>query len=354
MTDTAQPATAAETEVASNDLTPEDAIDAFKNFDNPVADRARGPDGKFVSNQPQAEEIDAEGDEPAAESHDDIETDEAADEAQPEAVELPPSWPAELAEEWQTLPAPVQEKILAREAEREAAVNAKFQEAANVRKANEAVITEANQSRQAFIAAADQVMAAIQPQYPPATMLDPRSADYNPDAYHLQMRQAHEASEFLGTVQQQRQYALAQLTQEAEMQAVQTYNEIESKYRPQLAAAVPEINDPAKLPIALNSIVQYAVENGIPKDVFEGPEARFVNSAQLLLAWKAQQFDKMNAAKATVQPRAAKPAAPPVRPGVTTSKSAAAAVQRKNAMERLNRSGSIADAAAVFKQAFKG
>lgn len=350
MTDTAQPETAAETEVASDPFA--DASDAFKSFSADAPDRARGPDGKFVSTK----EIEAEAEPTAeAESHDEADTDEAAEEAQPEAADLPPSWPAELAEEWETLPAPVQQKIVAREAEREAAVNAKFQEAANVRKANEGIITEAQQSRQRFVEAADHVLSMVQPQRPPLSMLTPGSADYNPDHYHLLNAQADQTERLLSDVQQQRHHAIAQLTKEQEAVAFQELSEIEAKARPALLKDVPELTDPQKYGPTLNSIVYYAIENGIPQSVFADPEqAKYVTSAQIHLAWKAQQYDQMMKAKAKVQPKAAKPAAPVVRPGVTTSKSQVEAVQRKNVMERLKSEGSIQAGADAFKLFAKG
>lgn len=344
MTETAQGESPAESEVASDEISIEDAANIFKG-----EEPSRDERGRFAPKQ----EIEAEGDEPEAESHDEAETEEAAEEAQPEAVDLPTSWPAELAEEWQTLPAPVQEKIVAREAEREAAVNAKFQEAANVRKANEALITEAQQSRQRFVEAADHVLNMVQPQRPPLSMLTPGSADYNPDHYHLLNAQAEQAERFMSQVQQHRSEAVAQLTKEAEAKALEGIAEIEAKARPAFLKDVPELSDPNKSNDALGSIVRYAVENGIPQAVFTDPEqAKFVTSAQLHLAWKAQQYDQMMKAKAKVQPKAPKPTAPVVRPGVTTSKSAIEATQRKKDMERLNRSGSIEDAAAIFRNVF--
>jgi len=344
MTDTAQPETAAETEVASDEISLADAAKIFGGEDRP-----RDENGRFASNK----EIEAEAEEESqaeAESHEQEETDEAAEEAQPEAVNLPPSWPAELAEEWQNLPAPLQDKIVQREAEREAAVNAKFQEAANVRKANEAVIAEAQQSRQRFIEAADQVLTLVQPQQPPLSMLTPGSADYNPDHYHLLKAQAEQTGQYIEQVKQQRAQAAAQLARDAEAQASQEIAQIEEKARPALLKDVPELSDPQKQPQVLREIVDYAVQKGIPAEVFTDPEqAKWVTSAQLHMAWEALQYRKMMAAKEKVAPKAAKPSAPVVRPGVTTSKSAVQATQRKQAMDRLTRSGSIDDAAAVFR-----
>lgn len=356
MTDTPQPETAGETVVSREDAI-ESAADAFKVHLGQVPDRPRDEHGRFVSSEPAQEiEATAEADEAQAEVESqevEQEAEEAAEEAQPEAVDLPPSWPSELAEEWQTLPAPVQEKIIAREAEREAAVNAKFQEAANVRKANEGLIAEAQQSRQAFIEAADAAIELIKPYWPSETMLVPGSADYNPDAYHYQIAQAQRAQREIETIQQRRSEAVAQLTGEFEARAMEEFHQIEAKSRPALLKDVPELTDPEKSNGILSGIVHYAIESGIPAEVFNDPDqAKFVTSAQIHLAWKAQQYDKMVAAKGKVTPKAPKPAAPPVRPGVTTSKSQAQAVQRKNVTDRLKREGSVEAGAAFFKSIF--
>ena len=354
MTDTAQPTPAAETEVSDPILA---AANAFKANVPELGqqDRPRDDHGRFVSTQEEIEVPEAADEvEQGAESPEEVETmEEAADEAQPEPVDLPPSWPSELAEEWQTLPAAVQEKIISREAEREAAVNAKFQEAANVRKANEGLITEAQQSRQKFVEAADALITMVQPQRPPLSMLQPGSHDYNPDHYHLLNAQYEEQKNLVSYVQQQRQEAVAQLTKEAETKALEQIAEIEAKSRPALLRDVPELADAHKQPAVLNALVQYAIESGIPQDVFTDPEqAKYVTSAQLHMAWKAQQYDRMVAAKAKVQPKAARPAAPVVKPGVATSSTQAKAIQRKNVTERLKNEGSIEAGAAFWKSTF--
>ena len=334
-----------------------DAANAFKVHLGQAPERPRGADGKFVSANPapepeeiEAEEETAEAVEPEAESHEEEEAVEAAEEAQPDAVDLPPSWPSEMAETWNTLPPETQAFIVEREGQREAAVNAKFQEAANVRKANEAVITEANQSRQKFVEAADALISMVQPQRPPLSMLQPGSHDYNPDHYHLLNHQYEEQKGLLDYVQQQREAAIAQLSKDAEARAAEEIAAIEAKARPALLKDVPDLSDAHKQPAALSAIVQYAVESGIPQEVFTDPEqAKYVTSAQLHLTWKAMQYDKMVKAKAQVTPKAPKPASPQVRPGVTTSKSSVQAIQRKNATERLAREGSVEAGAALFK-----
>lgn len=353
MDDTAQPSVAAETDPIAS------AAEAFKAAVPelvPTDTRPRDEHGKFVSTKDEEIEVPEAADEVAegAESPEEVDDlDEAADEAQPDPIDLPPSWPEEMAEEWSSLPAAVQEKIVAREAEREAAVNAKFQEAANVRKANEAVITEAQQSAQRFAEAADAILTMVQPQKPPLSMLQPGSHDYNPDHYHLLNAQYEEQRQLLSYVQQQRSEAVAQLGKEAEAKAMEQVLEVEAKARPALLKDVPDLADPQKQGPVLNSLVQYAVEAGIPQDVFTDPDqAKYVTSAQLHLVWKAQQYDRMVAAKAKVTPKAARPAAPVVKPGVATSPTQAKAIQRKNVTERLKQSGSIEDGAAFWKTVF--
>lgn len=351
--DTPQPETAGETELSRVDAI-DAAADAFKVHLGQVPERPRDESGRFVSTQEQPEEqIEAEAPEAEAESQTEEIAEEAAEEAQPEPVDLPPSWPSDKAEMWQSLDPSAQDFIVQREAEREAAVNAKFQEAANVRKANEATITEAQQSAQKFLKLTETAMQLIQPQWPSETMLIPGHNDYNPDAYHYYRAQAERAEANISEIQQRREEAVAQLTKEMEAKAKEEFDASEVKARPALLKDVPELSDPAKQPEVLNSLVQYAIQSGIPAETFSDPEqAKWVTSAQLHMAWKAQQYDKIKGAQGKVQPKAAKPAAPVVRPGVTTSKSQVKSIEAKNVRERLKSEGSIEAGAAFWKSTF--
>jgi hypothetical protein len=352
MTETAQPSQAAESEVASDPMA--DAANAFKSFnpDAPTREEVlRDEKGRFASAEAE-QEIEAEDEEqsePEAESQDVGEDDgEAADEAQPE-VELPPSWPSEMAEEWQTLPAPVREKIVAREAEREAAVNAKFQEAANVRKANEAVVIEAQTNRQRFAEAADFLMSVVQPQKPPASLLDPNSSDYNPDAYHLASRRYEEQVGLLQGVAQQRAQIAQQEQSEQENARQARIAELNEKAMPDLVSLIPDFGDNAKAEPAFMELAKYALGQGVPEET----ELSAFTAVELKLLAKARKYDEMMAAKAKVTPKAPKPAAPVVKPGVTTPRAAVEQMKRKQAFDRLDRDGSIEAGAAVWKSFLK-
>ena len=351
MAETAQGISPAESEAASDPIA--DAANAFKVSLGQIEPPARKRDeqGRFASEQ----EIEAEDEagqtaEAEAESHDEAQADEAAEEAQLEPVELPTSWPAEHGEMWNALPPETQAFIRQRDGEQAAAVNAKFQEAANLRKANEAVINEAQTNRQRFAEAADMVLSMIQPQRPSPSMLNPQSADYNPDAYHLANAQFQQTVEFIDSVKQQRDNALAQQQNELTQAEAQYVAQVEEQYRPALLKDVPDLADPAKQPAVLHELIQYAVKSGIGEHVFTDPEiAGRITSPELHLAWKAMQYDKMMAAKGKVVPKAAKPAAPPVRPGVATPRSAIENAKRKESTDRLAREGSVEAGAAFFK-----
>lgn len=362
MTDTAQPIPAAETEVASDPIA--DAANAFKVNLGQIAppERPRDENGRFAKLAPEGdEEIEAEADEQPiegeadaeAESHDEETTDEAAEEAQPEPVDLPTSWPSEHAEMWNSLPPEAQAVIREREGQREAAVNAKFQEAANVKRANEALITEADANRQRFAELSEFALNLLQPQPPSRTMLDPRSADYNPDQYHLAKAQYDDTIQTLTHLDQQRQHAVAQQQQAHQAALYEEIAAINEQYGEALIRDVPDFvsEDQTVSARAIQDIADYGIQIGIPRDTFLNPELRAQVTAPMWHAlWKAKQYDQMKTAQAKVAPKAPKPAAPPVKPGVTTPRSAIQATARKKDFDRLARTGSVADGAAVWKQ----
>lgn len=356
---TPQPETAGETVDSIAE-----AAHAFKVSLGQVDPRPRDEAGRFArveGAETEPQEIEAEDEaepegeaEAEAESHDEAETDEAAEEAQPESVDLPTSWPSEQVELWKSLPPEAQAVIAEREGQRDAAVNAKFQEAANLRKANEAEINEAKANRERFAQMADFALSLVAPQKPPRSMLDPSSGDYNPDAYHLASAQYDEAVQVIQSIAQQRESIRAQQEQEEQTTAQQRRAQIEERHQPLLLKDVPALADPAKQDTAVLEIARYAIANGVPEHFFTDPAfAGAVTSADLHLAWKAMQYDKMKAAQATVKPKAAKPAAPAVRPGVTTSRSAVEHANRKRDFDRLARTGSIEDGAAAFRHFMK-
>lgn len=357
MADTGQPLAAPETEPVSKDDALAQAADAFKvslgQMDAPGQPRA--PDGKFASPNPApetaadgGEEIEGE-DAPEAgadalESQEDGQEEaEAAEEAQPETLPLPTSWPAEQEEKWRSLPPETQAFIAQREGQRDAAVGQKFQEAATAR-------AEAQANRDEYGRAIDQVIGLIMP---PLSMLDVNSSDYDPDRYHLTRAQLTGEGGLISQLTAQRQQIAAQQQQEAQQADHQRFLAIQQRTAPAFVRDVPDITDQAKAPVLIQGLMDYAVSLGAPPDVFSTP----TTAVEWHVLWKAREYDKQQAAQAKVKsdpaPEPRKPS-PPVRPGVATPPSARAAARRQQNFDRLSRSGSIQDGAAVFKDFLKG
>lgn len=345
--ETAQPAMAADPNVQL-----ENAANAFKAALGQDV-QPRDEQGRFASTQVE-EEQDLDEGELAPEAEDDVEIEadaEAADdEAQPEPVKMPTSWSKEDADLWESLPADAQGKIAEREAQREQAVNQKFQEAANVRKQFETELTEANANRDAYKAAIDDVLSLVTPTKPDPRAYGAGTGNYNREAYDLAMLQFEQQSGLIAQLQQQRQAIVAQQQEEAERAYQAEIQAIEEVARPRFVADVPELTDPAKAGQVLSDIVNYAKQAGVPESVFEADNLNAITSAELHLAWKAMQYDRIKSAQGKVKETPVpKPAQPAVKPGVTIPRSATKATAARKATERLAKEGSIEAGAAVWK-----
>lgn len=346
--DTAQPAMAADPNVQLAN-----AAEAFKAFtsDAPI-ERPRDDKGRFAPSEGEQDldepELESEG-----EAEDDVEQEadaEADDESQPEPVKMPTSWSKEDAELWESLPADAQGKIAEREAQREQAVNQKFQEAANVRKETETQLAEANANRDAYKQAIDEVLSLVSPVKPDPRAYGAGTGNYNREAYDLAVLEFEQQSTLVTQLRQQQQAIAAQQEEETARAYQAEIAAIEEVARPRFVADVPELTDPAKAPQVLSDIVQYAIEAGIPSSVFEAGSLSAVTSAELHIAWKAREYDRIKSAQGKVRETTApKPAQPAVKPGVTIPRSATKATAMRKASERLASEGSIEAGAAVWK-----
>jgi chemotaxis protein histidine kinase CheA len=349
MTDTAQPLAAESDGFA-------DAASAFKvALGQEESKPLRDETSKFAAATPdeEPEEELEEEQAPIAEP----ETDEAeeepeeADEANPEVPPMPTSWAKEDEETWNALPAEAQAKIAEREAQRDQAVNQKFQEAANVRKAHEAEITEARNSRQTAADLIDYTISLIAPEEPSVSMLNAQSSDYNPDYYHILKAEADQQRQLLISLASQRQELAAQEQAETHAQMQARLQQINQATAPALLKDIPEITDPNRAGQVERELRDYALSVGAPEDEFERP----LSALEWHLLWKAKEYDRLQSAKGRVKttPPPPKKPQPPVRPGVTTPRSTIERQTRQKDFNRLKESGSVSDGAAVFKHFLK-
>lgn len=356
--DTAQPYGAAETDPVAT------AADAFKVSLGQADPRPRDDSGRFASEQQPAtegedetDEIEVEGAadaEPDTESDTDTDDgDEAADDAQPDAVDMPVSWAKEDAEIWSALPPEAQAKIAEREGQRDAAINQKFQAAANLRQQNEAIIRRAAETRDTFAQLAEMTLNVIKPVEPPLSMLDYNSDDYDPDQYHMKRAQFEQQMALVNNLSARQREAAQAREQDEKAHELARYNQINASTYDAFARSVPDIADQAKAPAVLKELIDYAVAAGAPEEMFQTP----TTALEWHILYKAREYDKLQAATKRVgQTPAPEPskAQPAVRPGVTTTRSATKQAQMAKSMKRLSQSGSIEDGAAIWKQVLKG
>lgn len=345
--DTAQPL-AAETDP---NVQLENAAEAFKLLDNPAASQPRGDDGKFRAKEPEQSEDEPEEAEAAEEvdDADDGEVEELEDEQEEleEAHQMPPSWPANMADAWSELPAETQSYLVEREAEQLKATQAKFQESANARKLAEAEQAEARAKISAYVEALEMVEALYQQPRPDPYAFGYGTQQFDRAAYDVAVAQYEQNASAIAQFQEQRQ-ALAKEQQEAEQRSFAEWKQQhEAEYMPRLLSALPELKDPAKGEAVVRELISYATENGIPEDVFSESRIGELTSAELLVLHKAREFDRLKASGAKPKP---KPAGPAIKPGVSSPRSAQKVARRQKAFDRLDREGSLEAGAAVFKQ----
>jgi len=359
MTDTAQPGLAAE------NVAIDQAADAFKSFLTPQPERPRDEQGRFApqpreTEEEEDQEIEADAQAPVAndEEPDATEPDaETEDTAQPEPSALPSSWSAEDKDLWESLPPEAQAKIVEREGQMTQGFNRRFQEAANARKQAEAALAEANANRDRHKDAIDYVLSLVQPQEPDPYQYGLGTTDYNRDAYDAAMFNYRQQMGVIQSLAQQREQIAQEQAREMEARAQQQRDEIEQQAWPKLIADVPDLQDQSKAPAVLNEIMSYAISQGIPEQVFKDPAmAKGLTSVEFHMAWKAMMYDRQREAARKVKAGnpPPKPAAPSVRPGVQPTRSSIEHANLSKARERLAKSGSVEDAAVLFKSAFKG
>ena len=320
MMDTAQAAAPAETDLQTS---LENAAKAFMAVENPASVQKRDETGKFAAEQePEPEDgedftdeqpLDTEEvDEDADEDSGEVEADEADYEpAQP----LPPSWPEDMAETWKALPADAQQYLLQRDAEQTRALNAKFQEIANARKAAEAEArAEANAKREELLRETERLQYAFQALV--GVQPDPRAfqGGANSPAFQQAYAEWQQNAAVVAQLEQQREAALKEKQEADAKQFEQWKQQVEGEWAPKLLEAVPELKDPMKGGPALQSMIDYALANGIPAETFSAENQTAITSPELLMLWKAMQYDKARAGKAKAKPKPG----PAVKPGVST------------------------------------
>ena len=256
------------------------------------------------------------------------EANEEVEEPEVPAVEPPAFYTKAEKEAFAGLPPEQQQSIarLAREGERHTAKIS--QEIAAERKALADAKAAIEQERAQY----QQALLSNFPQAP-----DPRLIDSDPVEYLRQDAMYKQAVQQWQAVEHQRQ-------QEAAEQQAQEQAQREEHVRTQaerLKELLPEIGDPVEGPKLANALMKFGNEVGFDNEALSNADAEELVILHDAMKWRHAQASA-KAAKAKPVPKVA-------APGVGRSKAEMSADQRKSALARLERSGSIDDAVALLR-----
>lgn len=244
------------------------------------------------------------------------------------AVEPPAFYTKAEKEAFASLPPEQQQSIarLAREGERHTAKIS--QEIAAERKA----IADAKAAIEQERAQYQQALLANFPQAP-----DPRLIDSDPVEYLRQDAMYKQAVQQWQAAEHQRQQEVAE--QQAQEQA-QREEHIRTQSE-RLKELLPEIGDPVEGPKLATALMKFGNEVGFDNEALSNADAEELVILHDAMKWRAAQASA-KAAKAKPVPKVA-------APGVGRTKAEMTADQRKSALARLERTGTIEDAVALLR-----
>lgn len=256
------------------------------------------------------------------------EANEVVEEPASPAVEPPAFWTKAEKEIFATLTPDAQQAIARSEKVREAHVAKIAQETAAERKALSEQKAAIEQERAQY----QQALLANFPQAP-----DPRLIDSDPVEYLRQDAMYKQAVQQWQVAEHQRQQEVAE--QQAQEQA-QREEHIRTQSE-RLKELLPEIGDPVEGPKLATALMKFGNEVGFDNEALSNADAEELVILHDAMKWRAAQASA-KAAKAKPVPKVA-------APGVGRTKAEMTADQRKSALARLERTGTIEDAVALLR-----
>lgn len=249
---------------------------------------------------PETEEVVTEEVETEVVESDEIEEvsqDEVIETEETPTVEAPSSWSKEDAEHFSTLPPEARERILNRERDRDAKLRQNQDQIADDRKAIDVEKEALNADRESVKEQRAEYLEHLKAKAkkPDDDMLDPESDNYDPDAYHLKMRQFEKSIEEADKIETQINQEDAQALQTWQKQEVKTYREVLPQF----------VDDTEKGSKYRQDMANYAV-NSLGLTIKEvGELFPTIPAKQMLIMDKARRWDEAHAknSKAKTKPK---------------------------------------------------
>lgn len=293
---------------------------------------------------PAAEDAPDPDEEPAIEGE---ETDEPESDPEQPAIAAPKSWDAKERAAFMRAPRDVQETILARETERDAAVSRALNEASVARGQAEAQAQARVQAEVAKVAELHTTLSSVVTEAKAAFAGKWDNVDWvafarqDPSAYTIAKAEYDADLAALQRTHQAEQLALI-ARQEADNAAIQNRRQTEAARLPTLA---PALADPKEGPARIAKLERFLIGLGVPQEAL--PD---VTALQASIAYDAMLY-REGKAKLAPQPKAKAPPAPAPKAAAPSAAPQRPSRQRTGeaAMTRLKTSGRLDDALAVLK-----
>lgn len=257
-----------------------------------------------------------------------------------QAVKPPASWTGSDQAIFQTLPRELQERVAAREQERERVVNEALRGQAESRKAVEAQRVMADHVRQHAQMQLEAMIPALHGE------LGAEFADIRTPADMVVLAQKDPARYAVLRAKQDALHQALVQTQSIQLQTMQQHQaerlEVIKNERAALLEKRPELRDKAAAQRFGREIRDYVVGLGYPPDVLDGN----LSHLDLLVLEKAMLYDRAQRARAE---GAARPVPRVQSPGTAETRGERAAGERVSKLKRLERSGRIEDAVGLLR-----
>jgi hypothetical protein len=319
-------------------FSPEQALEAYQKRTNPTAESAEA-----ATAEPELAEANADPETDPSEEPEDAEPAEVEP-----PIERPRSWTKDEDAEWQSLPRAMQQKIVAREQERDTGLRRSQNEAAEQRKAIEAERTQAEQARKEYEAKLPAIMQALQDVH------NSQFADIKTmaDVERLAMEDPFRKIQW-DTHQQKLQmiaYEQEQANKRQDVERQTNWTKFQTEETAKAVEMHPELADPKKSEALGKAAKDLLVDKGFTDGELAGlaggeKVSPFDHRMQSII------LDAIKYREAQKAPPKAIPKPVPAvqKPGVAASKGAAATESVQALRSKLSGSGSVDDAFALYQ-----
>lgn len=306
----------------------------------------KAPEGEAAPSEPNPAD---EADTAPPEQETSGKTEQADEPADAPPLDPPRSWTKEDKAIFASLPRESQQRLVEIDRARELEVRRGQNEVAEQRKAAEAAAKAADEQRQRYEAEVPNLLASIQ-RYAATEFADIKSPD------DVRTLARDDPARYVQFLQMQQEYAQAQAIQRqsaerSEREQAKAFEDFKAAETKRFLEKAPEFADPAKAALLQSQARELFDDVGLTSTEFEalaqGRSGISLHDHRVQLI--VRDALRYRAAEKAAKTPAARPLPPVQRPGTAQSKGERKAADIQSLSDRLKRTGSVADAAALYR-----